>query len=135
MTREIEFRGRRLDNGHWVYGRYFRAPLTDENSGMPAEAGWFFLSGGDIKHCIESDGIAFVIDVETLGEYTGLNDNNANTEIYECDIIDVNGQKVGNVYENKELLKDGVNHVIARMGTSEWAGSEQEAIKRGCRYA
>lgn len=92
MSREIRFRAKRKDdtihNGAWVYGHYFVAPLTDENSGMPTESGWSFLSGGDAKHCIESDGVVFVVDVETLGEFTGLLDK-GDMEIYEGDVANV----------------------------------------------
>lgn len=68
-------------------------------------------------------------------QYTGLKDKDNFQEIYEYDIINAKGEKVGNYYENKNLLEDRTNHLIARMGTKEWCNSEQEAIKRGCKYA
>lgn len=83
--REIKFRAKRIDNGRWVYGHYFRTPLTEENSGLPHDKGWFFLSDGNMRDCIEQDNVAYVIDPETLGEYTGLKAKNK--EIYEGDII------------------------------------------------
>lgn len=64
----IRHRAKRIDRDIWVTGHYFQAPLTDENSGAPPEAGWFFLSGADqpTRHLIEDDGVAFTIDPTTL---------------------------------------------------------------------
>ena len=70
-----------------------------------------------------------------LMQYTSLKDKDNFQEIYEYDIINAKGENVGNYYENKNLLEDRTNHLIARMGTKEWCNSEQEAIKRGCKYA
>lgn len=65
---DTRFRAKRIDCDQWVTGRYFRAPLTDENSGAPPEAGWFFLAGPDqpTRHLIEDDGVAYTVDPETL---------------------------------------------------------------------
>ncbi len=69
----IRYRAKRTDSERfgmdmWVTGHYFTTPLTDENSGAPAEAGWFFLSGPDQpqRHLIEDGGVAFTIDPATL---------------------------------------------------------------------
>lgn len=66
--REVTFRAKRIDLDLWVEGHYFRAPITDENSGAPQEAGWFFLAGPDepTRHLIESDGVANMVDPATL---------------------------------------------------------------------
>ena len=72
--------------------------------------------------------------IETM-QCTGLKDKNGLNLLFECDIINTEGIKIGNCYENEYLLKDTTNFVIKGMGTKEWRNSEQEAIKRGCYYA
>ena len=74
-------------------------------------------------------------DTVTLNQSTGLKDKNGLNLLFECDIINTEGIKIGNCYENEYLLKDTTNFVIKGMGTKEWRNSEQEAIKRGCYYA
>lgn len=74
-------------------------------------------------------------DFTNLMQCTGLKDKNGLNRLFEYDIIDGEGIKIGNYYENKDLLKTTTNYLIKRMGTKEWRNSEQEAIKRGCFYA
>lgn len=120
--REILFRGKRKDNGEWIYGDFFQ----DEDTGL------YMIN---------------LIDVipETVGQYTGLNANG--TKIFEGDIVKtdkfsepnkqyivkyelqfgafIGGDRhnlyfvtfdgdsdqfevIGNIHDNSELLKGGV---------------------------
>ncbi len=74
--RTIKFRGKRIDNGEWIYGSY--VPHYD-----------FF---GTIKNeMVDENGNLFEVDPATVGQYTGLNDKNGKG-VYEGDIFkDSNG--------------------------------------------
>lgn len=122
MQREILFRGKRVDNGQWIYGDL----LTSNGTGC------------EISDWNEVDYSIHDIDPETVGQYTGIDDRDGD-RIFEGDIFKIGAEdniytvkfdygcflayeddvqvgilaelatmfikKIGNIHDNKELLK------------------------------
>lgn len=91
----ITFRGKRTDNGEWVYGYYFKD-----------------MAEGRTYHVIgETPLLAHEIDPGTVGQFTGLHDM-AGVGIFEDDIIELTLGRLGYVMYHEDLAQ----YVLTRTG-------------------
>lgn len=97
--RIFAYRGRRKDNGEWVYGGYY----------------WIELGKGR-KHYIFSSGASNVYDIEiepgTADRWTGREDKNDN-EVFENDILAVGSGRVPSlVFWDRENSRFSLKNLI-----------------------
>ena len=80
--REILFRGKRIDNGEWVYG----VPVIGKTSGVFMV--WIEAKSKSSRNTLSLRDVVRQAEVipETVGQYTGLDDKN-DVKIFEGDVV------------------------------------------------
>ena len=76
------------------------------------------------------DQVIHFYDNLAIMQFTGLKDKNGLQDLYECDIVDIEGNIIGNIYENDKRETD---LVIQGFGTKDWFATYKEAVDRGCK--
>lgn len=133
--REILFRGKRVDNGEWVYGYYvLRKRPYFKDKGVNVEHLIYDnmeIEDNDYKQFVDTMPISYVVDPKTISQYTGLTDK-YDKKIFEGDIINVTPDitnKLMDVRWNDETLSweltdvgtpaFGINHIFNTIDLAE----------------
>lgn len=114
MIRDILFRGRRVDNGEWIYGYY----VTRSNHAcFERELKYAsFILKDEFMDWGLGELAEYKVIPETVGQFTGMHDK-FNQRIFEGDIVVCFSPEYG--YVNKEVYyaEDEAKFVLGSCGT------------------
>jgi len=114
MNREIKFRA-------WDKRGKFMFLVREMfwlNKGLEVD------DGATVRDCV--DGVT-----GDIMQYTGLKSAKDLADIYEGDIIDMEGNIRGNIYESPEVYKALSTCVVAGMGHKDWENTKQRLVRQG----
>ncbi|WP_165921192.1 YopX family protein [Paenibacillus albiflavus] len=114
MSSPKKFRGKRLDNGEWVYGDLFQSKygtaILVNRDDKDLDPGWYYPN--DVFECKQ-------VDPETVGQLTTIPDKNKQN-IWEGDIVKQTYHKEIRDFDNSWMCIDG--HHIGRVIMTASAG-------------
>lgn len=124
---DVLFRGRIKKSKKWVYGYYCKSPITDGNSESSPSDGWYFLSGIE-RQLIIQDGLAFEVELETIDQYTGMDDKNG-VKIFRGDIVvGMDEDEEGLIVWDIEELEYRIDVLYAHLKMGDYYSKEIEVI-------